>query len=240
MGSSQKKHEMLDTLRKLILMDYLPNCNFLAIGHPGVGKTVGQRFTAYERLKKGYSCIYISADQHPIDTVEAMKSFGWDVDRYIEDGKFYLVDCYSWRLATKRPVDPKYSRFIRTVDPKLTFELTALLEEMFKEQSVERVIFDSLNPFALYLGEAFTTKFLDILTARIKEQAIGSFTLTSNILNPSFENRVTSLFDAVLEFKKEEAGGRLQTYMRATKCNFGPIDTNWHKLVVTSTGPILE
>ena len=68
-------------------------------GSPGTGKTVLVTQIAWEILKQGGGVIYVNLDDSPHAVMELFSNFGWDLTPYINEGRFGIVDCFSFRLG---------------------------------------------------------------------------------------------------------------------------------------------
>jgi circadian clock protein KaiC len=62
----------------------------LVAGGPGTGKSIFCRQICYNLVSKGKKCIYVSFEESKERIVKSMKTFGWDVEKCIEDG-FLLI-----------------------------------------------------------------------------------------------------------------------------------------------------
>jgi KaiC/GvpD/RAD55 family RecA-like ATPase len=76
-----------------------PSASLLLIGPAGVGKTIFCKQFLYNGLITGEPCLYVTTDESPTEIEGSMNSFGFDVEPYVEETVFRVVDCYSWRLG---------------------------------------------------------------------------------------------------------------------------------------------
>jgi len=64
--------------------------SILVAGGPGTGKSIFCRQICYNLLSKGKRCMYVSFEESKERIEKSMKSFGWDVTKYIENGTFLI------------------------------------------------------------------------------------------------------------------------------------------------------
>ena len=62
----------------------------LVAGGPGTGKSIFCRQICYNLVSKGKRCMYVSFEESKERIEKSMKSFGWDVTKYIENGTFLI------------------------------------------------------------------------------------------------------------------------------------------------------
>jgi circadian clock protein KaiC len=69
----------------------IPKGNAIMIaGGPGTGKSILCRHICYNRISAGYNCMYVSFEETNERIIKSMKSFGWNVEQYIENGQFLI------------------------------------------------------------------------------------------------------------------------------------------------------
>jgi len=95
-GSRQaKKEEVLKSgisgFDDLFEKKGIPNgSSILVAGGPGTGKSIFCRQICYNLISKGKRCMYVSFEESKERIEKSMKSFGWDVAKYIENGTFLI------------------------------------------------------------------------------------------------------------------------------------------------------
>ena len=92
---NEKKEDILKTdiieFDQLFANGGIPNGNsVLVAGGPGTGKSTLCRQICYNLVIKGKKCMYVSFKESKERIEKSMKSFGWDVKRYIEDGNLLI------------------------------------------------------------------------------------------------------------------------------------------------------
>jgi len=69
----------------------IPKGNSVLIaGGPGTGKSTFCRQICYNLVTKGKKCMYVSFEESKERIKKSMESFGWNVDKYIEDGRLLI------------------------------------------------------------------------------------------------------------------------------------------------------
>jgi len=94
-GQQTKKEEVLKTgisgFDELFTKKGIPKgSSVLIAGGPGTGKSIFCRQICYNVVSKGKRCMYVSFEESNERIEKSMKSFGWDVTRYIENGTFLI------------------------------------------------------------------------------------------------------------------------------------------------------
>lgn len=76
---------------KLFALGGIPHGNTVLIaGGPGTGKSILCRQICFNSIKKGKACMYVSFEEDSEHIIRSMNDFGWDVQQYIDEGKFLI------------------------------------------------------------------------------------------------------------------------------------------------------
>jgi len=62
----------------------------LIAGGPGTGKSTFCRHICFNLVSKGKKCMYVSFEENKNSIKKSMKNFGWDIEKYIENGDFLI------------------------------------------------------------------------------------------------------------------------------------------------------
>ncbi len=62
----------------------------LVAGGPGTGKSIFCRQVCYNLVSNGKKCMYVSFEESKERIIRSMAAFGWDVEKYIEDGSLLI------------------------------------------------------------------------------------------------------------------------------------------------------
>ena len=94
-GQQTKKEDVLKSgisgFDELFTKKGIPKgSSILVAGGPGTGKSIFCRQICYNLLSKGKRCMYVSFEESKERIEKSMKSFVWDVTKYIENGTFLI------------------------------------------------------------------------------------------------------------------------------------------------------
>jgi len=144
-------------LDKLIEGGFVKGSTVLVSGAAGTGKTIFCIQYLMEGLKRGENCMFITLEEKPIDIINDVKRFGWELEKYIKDKKLIL----------------EYQ------DPFQMTDITSPLLDKIKEHGIQRVVVDSTAVFEMYYKEpAEVRKQLFKLLSGLKEIGVTSMLTT--------------------------------------------------------------
>jgi circadian clock protein KaiC len=66
--------------------------SILITGEPGTGKSIFALQFLVEGLKRNEKCIFVTADEDPIDILEQAASMGWDLERHVESKELAILN----------------------------------------------------------------------------------------------------------------------------------------------------
>lgn len=76
---------------ELFTEEGIPKGNSILIaGGPGTGKSIFCRQICYNLVSKGKNCMYVSFEESKERIIRSMEAFGWDVEKYIENGNLLI------------------------------------------------------------------------------------------------------------------------------------------------------
>ncbi len=168
----------------------------MIMGGASSGKSVMCQQLAYEHLKKGKSCFYITYDVFPSEVRRNMNNFGWGTSKYEGEGNFLVVDCYS-------PISGPDGQEKHYVEQPFTLsDLGITVSTVMGEvkQKPTRVFLDSTAPLFSRLDPAKVIEFLQDRSARIKG-ANGAFLFTvgKGTISSSLMSRLEEIVDCIIE-----------------------------------------
>ncbi|MFX0091240.1 MAG: RAD55 family ATPase [Candidatus Hodarchaeota archaeon] len=147
------------SLLDAVLPEGFPTKAFCIVGgEAGTGKSVLLCELAWRSLERGESALYIILEHDPNALLNRFDSLGWDVRPYLREGKFKIVDCFSYLLDS----DPSSSRMrkyfelnkdleeqVIRVDPttprSLLEKIYGVIESYYAHKTQSIVLFDSLT-----------------------------------------------------------------------------------------------
>lgn len=128
-----------------LLFGGIPKRNIVLVsGGPGTGKTIFSQQYLYYGLVNGEPGVLVALEEHPVQVRRNMASFGWDVRRFEEEGKFAVVDAFTGGIGEAA----KRERYVvKSVDD--VGELLDVVRQAVRDVKAERVVIDSVS--TLYL-----------------------------------------------------------------------------------------
>lgn len=112
----------------------------LVTGDPGTGKTIFALQFLMEGLRRGEKCIFVSADEGPIDVMEQSASLGWDLEPYVESKALAILNAGTYLGSL--PGSGKERQFDV---PKAVSDLASFVNQI----GAERMVLDPAGPFVL-------------------------------------------------------------------------------------------
>ncbi len=207
----------------------------LLLGPAKVGKTSFCKAFARAALEAGRPVVYLPSDETAGDLRgEISKSFAkgyGEAPALEEDGELRILDCYS-ALMGKKP-ETKYALTNLANLTDLSITLKAAWEGLTKSC----LLVDDLTSIVQEAGTDVTLKFLRQLLAKIKgTETLGLFSLTTDILEPRFQNALVSMYDGVLEMKIQEGPEGLERFVRIYSLRGQKHSTKWNRFDITDEG----
>ncbi|MDB9312689.1 circadian clock protein KaiC [Spirulina sp. CS-785/01] len=143
----------------------------LASGTSGTGKTLlAIQFLYNGIIHLGEAGIFVTFEESPTDIITNARSFGWDLQELIDDGKLFILDASP---------DPEGQEVVGN------FDLSALIERIqyaIKKYKAKRVSIDSVTAvFQQYEGASVVRREIFRLVARLKQIGVTSIMTTERV-----------------------------------------------------------
>ncbi|MEM0046368.1 MAG: KaiC domain-containing protein [Fervidicoccaceae archaeon] len=219
-----------------LLYGGIPEKNVVLLtGGPGTGKTIFSQQYIFYGLSIGEPGVFVALEEHPVQIRKAMMSFGWDVRKYEEEGKFALVDAFTSGIgeAAKRE---KY--IVKTADD--VGELIDVLRAAIKDVDAKRVSIDSVS--TLYLSKPAMARSTLLL---IKRVLAGMGTTSLIVSQVSVTERgfggpgVEHAVDGIVRLDLDEIDGQLYRSIIVWKMRGTAHDMRRHPMEITDKGVIV-
>jgi len=182
---------------------------WLLLGPPGSGKSTFCLHFLKAGLINTQPCVIVATDYSPEEVKSGMKRLGVNVTLLEDQSRFRIVDCYSWRTGA-RSTSPYH-----VDNPANLSDVSIAIENARRGLRNPRVVCDSITTLTLETGEASAQKFLQVLTAKIKEvNGMGILVAEAGIHREEFVTFLRYTCDGVFEMKIEEAKGDLRRSFR--------------------------
>ncbi len=173
----------------------------LLLGPGGVGKSVMLANLSWNFLKESRNAVvYVTFDDSPDALLALYNYFGWDVSKYVGEGRFKIIDCFSFRLG---PFKKAVSGVVRELEVK---DLNSLVYAVSDASSPTRgstmVLVDSLNELILKFE---VSQFLDFIKSfrAVVGKGLGNIVIaTIHTTTETFQeivNYLEYLVDGVVE-----------------------------------------
>lgn len=132
-------------LDELLGGGYPKGKSILIAGEPGTGKTLLSLQYLIEGAKKGETGIYVSIDEKPEHVINDAMEMGWDLKKYLDEGKILVIDISSY-FAKLRMVHDDNFDYLKIIDD--------LAEHVTKMQAT-RLVLDPISPM-IFSESSFT------------------------------------------------------------------------------------
>ncbi|MDH5635901.1 MAG: PKD domain-containing protein [Candidatus Bathyarchaeota archaeon] len=196
----------------------------MIIGDAGSGKSVLSQQLAYEYLKQGKSCVYVTYDIFPSEVRQSMKSFNWNASRYEQKRAFILVDCYSSIAGLDSEEKHHIEQPFALSDLGIT--MSTVMDET-KHKST-RVFLDSTTPLFARVDALKVTEFLQDRSAKIKgDKGVFLFTVGNGTVPSGSMQRLEEIVDCIIELNVYEEKGKTWKRMRIRKLRGRQVTDTW-------------
>ena len=143
-AKSKGKPERISTgvpgLDALIDDGFVDGSSNLIVGNAGSGKTIFAIQFIVEGIRRGEPGIYVTFEERKDKMYENMKSFGWDLEKYENEGKFVFLEYTPEQVK------------------KILVEGGGQIESIIEKIDAKRIVIDSITSFALLYEDELTRK----------------------------------------------------------------------------------
>ena len=215
----------------------VPPQSLLLLGPSGVGKTIFCKQFLYNGLVNGEPSVYVTTDESPRELLKSMKSFGFDIEPYLESGMFRIVDCYSWKLGGES------SGEYAVKNPADLAMVSIAIEKARQGLEKIRFVLDSVTGLTSICNHNVTvfSKFSQIVVARIRlMNASAIFTAAPEAHDSQFMSFLRLTFDGTLEMKEDESGKEIKRLLRIFSFKGAKHKTYWTPFEITDKGIIVK
>jgi len=220
-----------------LLYGGIPKRNIVLLsGGPGTGKTIFSQQYLYYGLINGEPGVLVTLEEHPVQVRRNMASFGWDVRKYEEEGKFAIVDAFTGGIGEAA----KRERFVvKSVDD--VGELLDVVRDAIREVRAERVAVDSVS--TLYLTKPAMARSILMQLKRVLAGLGATSLFVSQVSvtergfgGPGVEHAV----DGIVRLDLDEVNGELVRSLIVWKMRGTKHDMRRHPFEITDKGIIVH
>ena len=215
----------------------VPSESLLLLGPSGIGKTIFCKQFLYNGLIIGEPSIYVATDESPEEIGKSMKSFGFDIEPYLDSGMFRIVDCYSWKLGGESASEYAVN------NPADLAVVSIAIEKARQGLKKIRFVLDSVTGLTSICSHNVTvfSKFLQIVVARIRlTNGNAIFTAAPEAHDQQFMSFLRLTFDGTLEMKEDESGKEIKRLLRIFSLKGAKHKTYWTPFEITDRGIIVK
>ncbi len=212
------------------------NGAILLLGPAKVGKTSFCKAFARTALESARPVVYLPSNETAGDVRGEIRkglARSYGEAPALPDGgdELRILDCYSALMG--KPADTKY---VLTNLANLT-DLSITLKAAWEGLTKSCLVVDDLTSIIQEAGTDVSLKFLRQLLAKIKgTETLGIFSLTTEILEPRFQNALLVMFDGILEMKIQDGAEGLERYIRIYSLRGQKHSTKWNRFDITEEG----
>lgn len=114
--------------------------SILVTGEPGTGKTIFALQFLVEGLKRGEKCMFVTADEGPMDVLEQAASLGWDLEPQVEAKELSILNAGSYLSSLPGAGKERHIDIQKAVG-----DLSSFVSQI----GVQRLVLDPAGPFVL-------------------------------------------------------------------------------------------
>ncbi|MEO2116986.1 MAG: KaiC domain-containing protein [Methanocaldococcus sp.] len=220
-----------------ILHGGIPERNVVLLsGGPGTGKSIFcQQFLYKGASEYNEPSILIALEEHPVQIRENMKQFGWDVRKLEEEGKFAIIDAFTYGIGSAA----KRERYVVN-DPNDERELIDVLKTAINDIGAKRIGIDSVT--TLYINKPMMARRTVFLLKRVISGLGCTAIFTSQISvgergfgGPGVEHAV----DGIIRLDLDEIDGELKRSLIVWKMRGTSHSLKRHPFDITNEGIIV-
>ena len=218
-----------------ILKGGLPrNTATIVEGPPGVGKSVFAQQFILEGLKNKEGCMYICVDDPPELVRRRIIDFGWDTQKYEEEGFLVFVDCFSWRIGGS---GEKNAVLNEMSYDRLTDVIRSAYDDL-EETSDHRSIVDSMTTLLPQLELQEALRFLSWMKARFVSVSnnAGLWFTHKGSLDPQLYSILLDNAGGIIEMRFKEEPETLLRELRITSMPFQVPTPRWIPYSIDKNG----
>ena len=188
-------------LHQITNKDTIPESIFILNGNPGVGKSVYCRNFYLDGLLNGDYCIYIDC----LLDFKNFKNLFSEIEEEILNQNSLFINPYKLEVE----VSKKLNMVLHQVTTAIESNKDKFYKNKFKSI---RVVVDSITHLLFLFNEQVVEDFIKEIYFLLKtNNATGIFTLSIPSINEYVTNRLSCLFDGIIEMKLEDKNNNDQS-----------------------------
>ena len=182
-------------------------------GNTGSGKSLLLEQLMAEDLRNGRPCVFVTTGDFPSNIRVSMKTLGFDVSGYEQNGLLTFVDGYSAEAGqeSREKISIPSLGDLTTLGIKIT---SALPSPSFKGGSL---YFDSLTPLASKAKPESIVSFVQSVGARVKGLSGKAFFTVGLGVDGSVQRQLEDTADCIVQMEAFEESGSRKRRLRIAK-----------------------
>lgn len=210
---------------KIVEGGFEKNSVNLVVGGSGSGKTIFAVQFLVEGINKEEHVLYITFEENKKEFYANMGRFGWDLERYEKDGKFFFLEYSPEKVMT------------------MLEEGGGAIESIVVKNKIQRIVIDSITSFALLFNEELAKREAALVLFDMirKWNCTSLLTLQEEPTNRSTGYSVSLEFEAdsiiLLYFTKIK--GERKRFVEVLKMRGTKHSTKTYPLEITENGVVV-
>ena len=162
-------------------------------------------------LENNGAVLIVLSSISPLEFKSRMENLAIDVEKYVQEGKLKIVDCYSWRIkqVSEGVLEEEEIFLVNRSLSNIGMGFSQAIKSLSNFEIVVAYI-ELLSPLLKYEDEKKVYEFTQVIIGRLKNSSITSiFTLEKDMQDKTIETALEQLFDGVIEIeitKKRDNG----------------------------------
>ncbi|HEY7316635.1 MAG TPA: ATPase domain-containing protein [Candidatus Binatia bacterium] len=173
----------ITSLDALLQGGFLPGRSYLVTGDAGTGKTTSCVQFLKSGLEEGEKAVYVTVDERPSEILQAANSLGWDLQPYVQEKAFAILDASPYFSGRAGAMGDK------GVDlQKIVSDLAAYAKKL----EATRLVIDPVTPLILSGDSPTSVQEHARMLIHLLQQNLATTNLITSHLPPRANNDLTN------------------------------------------------
>ncbi len=218
----------------------MPNGVTILSGANGCGKTIFCQQYCYEVLRDGGKVLWITTEELPQTLRDAMKGFGWGIEKYESDGSLAIFDAAS---PARLGFSENIGNGMLSLDP--TGMLIVITERLRSSPDAKGdgflLVVDSVSRLLLSCDPKSVVDFVSCLSSRMENFGTrGLVTVSQDVHEEKLLNSLIFSSSGTIRFRINEDSEVRSRQLRVELLRGRNHDDRWKKYAITNSGLDIE